>query len=121
MPDKILIPNIPVWTRVGCFDEERRDPQQILVDLELSLDLKPAAAADSIDATVNYVAIRATVDEVAAVKPRILIETIAEETAAKLLASFPIDCVLVRVKKPLALARFGVPWAAVEITRNQDG
>ena len=46
MADKIVIPEIPVWARVGCFDEERRDPQQILVDLELGLDLRPVAAAD---------------------------------------------------------------------------
>ncbi len=121
MSDKILIPDIPVWTRVGCFEEERRDPQQILIDLELDLDLKPAAAADSIEAAVDYVAVRKTLDELAKSKPFHLVETIAEQMAAKLLAGFPIDSVVVRVKKPSALARFGVPWAAVEIRRSNDG
>ena len=121
MADKIVIPEIPVWARVGCFDEERRDPQQILVDLELGLDLRPVAAADSINAAIDYVAVRAAVEEIAAEKPYHLIETIAERIASRLVADFPIETAFVRVKKPSALARFGVAYAAVEIYRNRDG
>lgn len=120
MADKILIPAIPLAARVGCSAEERREPQQILVDLEIDVDTAQAAAADSIDAAVDYVAVRAAVEEVAAAKAYSLIETIAERTAAKLLAAFRIDAVLVRVRKPSALARFGVPWTAVEIRRSRD-
>ncbi len=120
MADKILIPAIPIPARVGCSEEERRTPQQILVDLELGMDLSQAAAADSIEASVDYAAVRAAVEEVCSASPYNLIETVAERTAAKLLADFRIDAVLVRVRKPSALARFGTPWAAVEITRSRD-
>ncbi len=120
MTDKIHIPAIPIPARVGCSEEERRVPQQILVDLELGLDLAQAAATDSIDAAVDYVAVRAAVAEVCSAKAYRLIETIAERTAAKLLADFPLDAVSVRVRKPSALARFGVPWAAVEIRRSRN-
>ncbi len=111
---------MPLAARVGCSEEERRAPQQILVDLELSLDLAQAAAADSVDATVDYVAVRAAVEEVCSARAYSLIETVAERIAAKLLADFPIDAVLARVRKPSALARFGAPWAAVEIRRSRD-
>lgn len=121
MADKILIPAIPLAARVGCSAEERQEPQQILVDLEIDLDISRAAATDSIDDAVNYVAVRDAAAEVCSAQAYNLIETIAERTAAKLLADFPIDAVRARVRKPSALARFGAPWAAVEIRRSRDG
>ncbi len=120
MTDKILMPAIPLPARVGCSAEERRTAQQILVDLELCLDVAQAAATDSIDAAVDYVAVRAAVEEVCAAKAYRLIETVAERIAAKLLADFRVDAVMVRVRKPSALARFGAPWAAVEIRRSRN-
>ena len=121
MSDKILVHNIPLSARVGCLEHERLDPQQIFIDIELTLDIRKASASDSIDDATNYVDIRNAAAEVVADRPYHLIETIAEKTAAKLLEEFSAEEVLVRVKKPYALARYGVPFAAVEITRRRDG
>ena len=121
MPDKTLIPDIPVHTRVGCTEEERHSPQQIFVDLELWWDTRAAAVADDISLAIDYVSVRDAAEQIAATRPYALIESIADSIAEGLLDRFPADRVLVRVRKPSALARFGVPWAGVEITRVRGG
>lgn len=119
MLDKILIPSIPVEARVGCTDEERREPQVIEIDLALRCNVQKAAEEDRIEAAINYVAVREETEWVAASRPFRLIETIAVEIANRLLARFPAEEVQVRVRKPSALARFDVPWAGVEVVRSR--
>lgn len=121
MLEKTLIHDVPVHARVGCTEEERREPQQILVDLELWWDVRAAAAADDISRAIDYVSVRAVTEQIAAMRPYALIEAIAERIVIGLFDRFPADKVLVRVRKPSALARFGVPWAGVEITRMRGG
>ncbi len=119
--DRVLIPGIPLWARVGCTEAERREAQSILVDIELRCDAGPAARSDSLADAVDYVAVRADAAAVAGRRPYALIETLAEAVATTLLANHCVGEVLVRVKKPSALARFGVPWAAVEVVRQSNG
>ncbi len=118
--DKIELPRIPVRARVGCTEEERELPQTITIDVELRCDLRPAARADDIDAAIDYVAVLEEVRVVADSRNYALIETIAEAVAERLLAAFPVSETTVRVRKPSALKKDGVPWAGVEITRTCD-
>lgn len=119
MRDKILIPDIPLKVRVGCTAEERHDVQPILVDIELRCDLAAAARADSIGSAIDYVRVRNEAARVASERSYALIEAIAEGLASGLLKAFPVEEVVVRVRKPSALAEFGVPWAGVEIVRRR--
>ena len=52
--DRMLVPGIRLEARVGVGEEERAVPQEITVDVELTLDLSRAGATDDIDATVDY-------------------------------------------------------------------
>lgn len=121
MQDRVLIPDIPIKTRVGCTDDERRHPQTVFVDIELRCDLAPAARTDSIADAIDYVCVREEAEGVSLERPYALIETIAERIAFRLLEVFPADEALVRVRKPSALAEFGVPWAGVEVVRRRNG
>ena len=121
MRDRIMLPEIPVQARVGCAEQEREEFQMLLIDIELRCDLSQAAEEDSIEAAINYVDVRAEAERVAGLRPYALIETIAERVAAALLGRFATEEVLVRVRKPTALAEFGVPWAGVEVVRNRRG
>ena len=118
--DRILIPDLPLRCRIGVSDQERAEPQDLVADIELSLDLEPAASSDDIGQTVNYQRVGEAMAEVATAQPRKLIETLAEDSARALLARFSIQAVRVRIKKPSAMANFGVPYAAVEIERRRD-
>ena len=119
--DKVLVPAIPLKARVGCSEEERREPQRILVDIELRCDLGPAARSDAVADAIDYVRVRAEAESVAAARPYALIETIAQGIADRLLEAFPAGEACVRVRKPAALAEHGVPWAAVEVVRSSHG
>ncbi len=121
MTDRLIIPAIPLKARVGCDASERRQPQRILVDIELRCDARPAAAADDLEQAIDYVAVRDEAERVAGLRPYALIESIAEGIAGALLAEFPASAARIRVCKPSALAEHGVPWAGVEVVRAVNG
>lgn len=119
MRDKLLIPDIPLRARVGCTPSERAEEQTVLVDIELHCDLNAAAREDSVASAIDYVSVRNEAARTVAEKPYALVETIAVRVANRLLERFPASSALVRVRKPSALAEFGVPWAGVEVLRSR--
>ena len=121
MRDRLLVPGIPVKASVGCTEEERREPQTVVIDIEMRCDLAQAARSDSIAEAIDYVLVRHEVERVSSSRRYALIETIAERVASRLLEAFPVEEVLVRARKPSALESFGVPWAGVEIVRSRNG
>lgn len=116
--DRIVIPDFRISCHVGVPSEERDAAQDVLIDLELELDLSRAGKADDISLTVDYDAVCETVAQTVTRRPRKLIETIAEEVAQVLLAHYPVRVVKVKVRKPSALVRRGIPHAAVVIERR---
>ncbi len=121
MLDKVLIPAIPLEARVGCTAAEREVGQTVMVDIELRCDVSAAASEDSIASALDYVRVRSEAAGVVSEQPYALIETIAVRIATRLLERFPASEALVRVRKPSALAEFGVPWAGVEVVRSRRG
>lgn len=118
--DKILITGIPLHCRLGVSEKEREQPQEIVVDVELGLDVRRAATSDSIEDTVNYSRVCDALEEVAVAREYKLIETVVESMASRLLMFTLIERALVRVKKPRALAHRGVMYPAVEIVRDRS-
>ena len=117
--DSIILPGIPLRARVGVRAEERASDQEIFLDVELGLDLQPAASSDELDRTVDYEAVCDTLATVTRSREFNLIEAIAEACARALLSRFPVAEVRVRVRKPGALRSRGVPYAAVEVLRRR--
>jgi dihydroneopterin aldolase len=115
--DKIVIPGYRISCYVGVPKEERAVAQDVLIDLELELDLSQAGRADDFSLTVDYDAVCRTVAATVERRPRKLIETIAEEVAEVLLATYPVQAVKVQVRKSGALAHRGIPYAAVVVER----
>jgi dihydroneopterin aldolase len=100
MFDLIRIADLEVWTRIGVPDEERAQPQRLLVTLAMSVDdVGPAARQDDVGLTINYADIAAQVKDFAAARPRRLLETFAHELADELLAAFPLRHLRLEVKK----------------------
>jgi dihydroneopterin aldolase len=98
----VEIHGLEVFGRHGVNEEERRDGQQFLVDVTLEV---PEPARDSIDATVDYRAVRDTVREVSDVRSYKLLESLAQAAADAIVARFTVDGATVRVRKP------GIAWA----------
>ena len=100
MSDLIRVIDLEVWARIGVPEEERAQPQRLLVSLEMSVDGFPqAAATDDLALTVDYFTVAQRVKAVAAERPRHLLETLAEEIATDLLSHFPIPKLTLEIKK----------------------
>lgn len=100
MSDLIRVVDLEVYCRIGVPEEERREPQKLLVSLEMSVDSVAAAAKDDdLKLTVNYYRVAERVKALAAEGERKLIETLAEKIAADLLRSYPIRRLVVEIKK----------------------
>src|SRR5215831_2995084 len=52
--DRILIKDLMLRCILGLSAEERREKQDVLINLILWTDLRPAAASDSIENAVDY-------------------------------------------------------------------
>ena len=100
MFDHIRVIDLEVWSRIGVPDEEREKPQRLLVSLELRVkDIGPAAHTDNVKLTVDYAAAAQRVKSIAELRPRKLVESLAEEICVDLLRVFPISSLTVEIKK----------------------
>ncbi|MBA3582817.1 MAG: dihydroneopterin aldolase [Gammaproteobacteria bacterium] len=115
--DKVFIEALQLETLIGVYDWEREAPQLISVDLELETDLRAAAAANHVEATVDYDVVTARVVALTRAARFELIESLAEAIATRLLEEFPIQAVKVRLCKPGAVR--GARNVGVEIVRRQ--
>ena len=95
--DRIHIEQLAVYGRVGVPDSERAEPQRL--SLNVTLWPKIAELHDDIENTVNYSAVAECAKEFVSRHDYKLIETLAEETAAHLLAQFNLRKVAVEVRK----------------------
>ncbi len=103
----------------GVDEEERRSPQPFEIDLDLHLDVSAAAAGDALAYTADYHVAVSAAGAVMAGPPRALLETLAEEIAAAVLADPRLEAVTVAVRKlrPPVPERLGS--AGVRITRRR--
>ena len=100
MSDLIRVIDVEVFARLGVPDAERREPQRLLISVEMGVDSFPhAAGTDNLGWTVNYVDVVERIKHVTARRPRRLLETLAEEMAADLLKAFPIRKITLEIKK----------------------
>ena len=110
-----------VPAHIGVTAEERDTRQVLRFDLELRCDLRRAGASDKVVHTIDYGAVYQHVVTVVESTPCKLLEHLASNVAAALLAAFPMcDAVRVRVGKPALFpttGRSGMP--GVEITRGR--
>ncbi len=116
-PDSIHISNLTLITHIGVPDGERAAPQRLSISLTLQPARSFADLRDRIEETINYTEVCAVVRALAAARPRRLIETLADDIAAEVLAEFPA-CEVVEVE----LRKFILPdtdYVAVRLTRRR--
>mgnify|MGYP005842386967 FL=1 len=119
--DAILLQGLVFYGYHGVHPEEQQLGQRFVVDLEAHTDLRPAGISDDPARTVSYSDLYRVAREVVEGPPRRLIEALAEEIAAHVLARFPsIESVTVTVWKPGApIAGSALERVGVRITRER--
>ncbi len=118
--DRIVLEGMRFYGFHGVNPEERVLGQEYLVDLTVELDLGGAGRSDRLDDTISYTHIYRAVREVMEGEPRNLLEAAAQAIADRVLSDFPVDSVIVRVKKPHPPIRGSIiEYATVEIFRRR--
>ncbi len=112
--DRICLAGVRARGFHGVLEHERRDGQDFVVDVELEVDLAPAAESDELGRTVSYAEVAADVVARIEGEPVDLIERLAELIAADALARPLVESVVVTVHKPQAPV--GVPFDDVTVT-----
>ena len=102
----------------GVLDDERREGQRFLVDLELEPADTTAASTDRIEDAVDYRDVVAAVVEVSDGHTYHLLEALATALADALVARFPLQRARVRVRKPDVVLPRPVEHAAVVVERR---
>jgi FolB domain-containing protein len=116
--DRILISDLAVRCIIGINEDERREKQDVVINLSLFADLAAAGRTDEFADAVDYRAIKKRVLALAEGSRFHLVEALAESIAAACLEQPAVQQVTVRVEKPSAL-RFARS-VGVEITRARD-
>ena len=101
--DKIFLDDMRVETVIGIWEWERKIRQTVAIDLEMSADIRKAAASDEVEDTLNYKSVAKRVQAFVSESSFQLVETLAEKIAAIILDEFDVDWVRVRVNKPGAI------------------
>ncbi len=119
MMDKILLTGMRFWGFHGVLEAEQALGQVFIIDLELRGDFGPAGVQDSLEQAVNYAEVYQTVKDMVEGERYRLIEALAERIAARILAEFSVQEVLVRVNKPHAPISGPFSNVAIELVRER--
>jgi D-erythro-7,8-dihydroneopterin triphosphate epimerase len=118
MTDQIHIKDLQLRTIIGINAEERRDRQDVLINLVLYVDTRPAAASDDVAQAVNYRTLTKRIIQLVETSQFHLVEKLAAEIAAICLGDARVERVSVTVEKPGAL-RFARS-VGVTVERGRD-
>ena len=99
--DIIFLRGLHIETIVGIFDWERINRRIVVLDIEMAIDNRKAAASDAIADAVDYSAVSRRVVSFVEQSSFFLVETLAEKI-----------CEIIRDE-------FNVPW--VRLTLNKKG
>jgi len=117
--DRLLLEDVRFYGHHGVSKAEQTVGVWFSVDVELAVDLAPAAVSDDLAAAVDYGEVARRIVEIGT-KGRVnLIERLAGLIAQALLREFPVHQVRVRVRKltPPLQGLVGTP--SVELVRTR--
>ncbi len=117
--DRITLRGLRAHGYHGVLDHERRDGQTFVIDLDLALDLRPAAEGDQLSRTVDYGALAVRIRDAVESDPVDLIETLADRLASLALCEPAVTWTRVTVHKPHAPVPVPLDDVAVTIERSR--
>ncbi|HTE73014.1 MAG TPA: dihydroneopterin aldolase [Actinomycetes bacterium] len=117
--DRIVLRGLRGHGFHGVYDAERSTGQLFVVDVELALDLRPAAGSDDVTDTVDYGRLAEQVLAVVVGEPVALVETLAQRVADVCLADPRVVEAAVTVHKPEAPITVPFDDVAVTIVRSR--
>ena len=115
--DRILLSGVRCSMRVGATPEERRQPQDCLVDVELEHDLSRAARTDDLRDTLDYSQVYELIQRLSREGEYALLERFAGRLEEELHRRLGVQALRIRVKKLHPPFAGPVDYAGIEIRR----
>ena len=115
--DKIFIHALKTEAIIGIYEWERQVRQTVVIDIEMSGDIRKAALTDSIEHTLNYRGVAKRVLAFVEASSFHLVETLAEHIAKLILEEFDVEWVSLTLSKPGAVR--GSRDVGVALERNR--
>lgn len=88
--DKLILKNIKLKGRHGCFAHELKEPTEFWVSMKICLDTRKAAKTDELEDTIDYPAAIAIAEGVIMGESVRLIEKLADKIAERIFFRFAI-------------------------------
>ena len=120
MTDQIQIKDLQLRTIIGINDEERRNRQDVLINLILFADTRRAGLSDDINDAVNYRTITKRIIALVEESRFYLVEKMAAEIADLCLEYTQVERVRVSLEKPGALLFARSVGITIERSRDED-
>jgi FolB domain-containing protein len=114
---RILITDLTARCVLGISAEERREKQEVVINLALVADVSAAAASDCFEDTLDYRALKKEVLSLVEGSEYYLLEALTERVADLCLEDARVQRVTVKIEKPSAL-RFARS-VAVEVEKGR--
>lgn len=118
MKDKVFIKNLILPCKIGVTKEERKEKQNIIIDIEIFCDLNQAGAKDDLNKSINYAEVQEKTTAAVTGGEFKLLENLAQTVASLILKNPIASQITIAVKKQ----KYGkTPEMGIEITRDRNG
>jgi dihydroneopterin aldolase len=105
--DEIHIEQLEVSSVIGVSEHERKTPQRLTINISFWPRRQTRDMADKIGHTINYAIVAEETQKFVHDQAVNLIETLADRLAAHLLKNFPIQKIILEIRKfPLEHAKY---------------
>ena len=114
--DTIFITDLRIETRIGAYAWEKHVRQPVVLNIEIAMPHSRASTTDALDDALDYAAVVKRLQHFVSDHPHELLERLAEDVAALILAEFLAPWVRVQLAKVSPLP--GVRQLGVRIERG---
>lgn len=118
MTDRVLIRDLHLRTIIGIKEDERKNKQDVIINITLYGDLTAAAQSDDIADTINYRTITKAVIALVEGSDFFLVEKMSHEIARLCFDDPRVQAVDVTVEKPGAVRFARSVGVTIHRTRN---
>ena len=96
----VFVRDLEMMALIGIYEHEKRDPQRIIINIDLSVKEGEGPQGDDIGHVVSYEIVVKKVEQIIADGHINLVETLCEKIAAACLRDKRVVAARVRVEKP---------------------
>jgi FolB domain-containing protein len=118
--DEVFIKDLSVQAIIGINPDERVTPQEVLINVVLYVDTRPAARSDDIADAANYGTLAKRIVSMVKASQFFLVEKLASEVMHLCLADKRVERARVTVEKPTAVRVARSVGVTIERTQGDD-